>query len=207
MGIVSSEGREALTLARLAGEADAAVGGLYRYFESKDALLVAMQARAIARFHSFLVQCLAVVPAELDPREAALHRVLTLPHAWARFAAEEPALHGLIDSSLSTLEPSLTEEAARTVEAVIEPLLSRCTRELAAAARLGAVQPGDARLRTMAMWAVVHGTDHFRKRDRLVPHAHNAAAIRRHLVDALMLGWGALPSALAAARAVTTTES
>ncbi|MEL6182651.1 MAG: TetR family transcriptional regulator, partial [Myxococcota bacterium] len=47
MSIVVNEGVSALTIARLARELDAAVGALYRYFESKQALITALQRQAI----------------------------------------------------------------------------------------------------------------------------------------------------------------
>jgi len=33
----------------------------------------------------------------------------------------------------------------------------------------GTLAPGDTRLRTLAVWAAVHGVTHFRKRDRILP--------------------------------------
>ena len=54
MEIVERDGLEALSLHRLAREADCAVGGLYRYFASKDALLGELQCRVIRDYHSAL---------------------------------------------------------------------------------------------------------------------------------------------------------
>ena len=48
MRLVAEEGLDALTIQRIAGAIGASVGGLYRYYDGKDALLTALQQRAIA---------------------------------------------------------------------------------------------------------------------------------------------------------------
>ncbi|HEY1098892.1 MAG TPA: helix-turn-helix domain-containing protein, partial [Myxococcota bacterium] len=47
MRLVAEEGLDALTIQRIAGAIGASVGGLYRYYDGKDALLTALQQRAI----------------------------------------------------------------------------------------------------------------------------------------------------------------
>src|SRR5215204_1412488 len=47
--IVTEEGIEALTMARLADELDTAVGSVYRYFSSKAELMGAIEAQAIGQ--------------------------------------------------------------------------------------------------------------------------------------------------------------
>ena len=47
MMIVTTEGIDALTMARLASELDAAIGAVYRYFPSKGALVAQIQGQAI----------------------------------------------------------------------------------------------------------------------------------------------------------------
>src|SRR5437867_4150451 len=113
METLTTEGFEALTIAGLAARIGVSVGGLYRYYPGKDAILLALQKEALAA---------------------------------------------------------------------------------------GALGPGDAEVRTHVLWALFHGVDHFRKRDRLAPPRLHARRIAVEAMDALLAGWDAPRADLAAAR-------
>ena len=55
-------------------------------------------------------------------------------------------------------------------------------------------------MRTFVLWAALQGADQFRKRDRVLPEALHSWALADAAIDALLLGWGARPRELAAAR-------
>lgn len=208
MSIVTADGLDGLTMPRLAALADAAVGGLYRYFDGKAELVVGLQVRALTRFDQALSQYLAEV--EDRPRSdvaaiQALVTLLTIADGWTRFADEHPALHALIDGSLSDPRPVLDGDHARVVGDATTSVLTRLAARFDGAVEVGALTPGDAMLRMHVLWAALHGLDHFAKRDRLSPPALHAHALRRELVDALLGGWGAASDSLARARSVGET--
>src|SRR5687768_8022335 len=68
MRLVSEEGLEALTIQRIASAIGASVGGLYRYYEGKDALLWALQERAIAALSDDQVRDIEKCRALMDRR-------------------------------------------------------------------------------------------------------------------------------------------
>ena len=183
MGVVRSEGIEALTMPRLAKEADVAVGGLYRYFEGKDALIAALQVRAAEAFVRF-------VEREVDPEAPALDRIRAIADAWAAFRTESPERHSLLDASLSDPRALLSDAEAQAVADAIAPALGFVAEAFDDAAQQGLLEPGDPEIRTHALWAAVHGVGHFAKRARLQPDKLHAAAVRAELVDALLRGWG-----------------
>ncbi len=89
-----AEGVEALTMARLARECDAAVGAVYRYLPGKSALLGGLQLRSV-RVLADLVELR--VAGIADPIE----RIQLAFGTWSVFSLESPALFRLIDDSLS----------------------------------------------------------------------------------------------------------
>ena len=195
LAIVERDGVEGLTMPRLAEDAGAAVGGLYRYFAGKDDLLVAMQVRGIEAFAAVQAVALAApAPPGLSEEARSLWAVCHAVEAWPTFAAQHPDVYALVDGSLSDPTPLLPEAAALAVHTALEPVLERLTARLDAAVQAGALVPGDGRLRTHALWAVVHGVQHFAKRDRLLPGALHACAVRREILHTLLVGWGAHPA-------------
>lgn len=188
MRLVADDGIDALTMPRLADAADVAVGGLYRYFSGKDALIAGLQVRAAEAFVAF-------VDERWDASAPPLQRVRTVTEAWPAFAVAEPQKHALLDASLSDPRALLGADDAAAVAAAVGPALERCADALREAEQQGSLVPGDAELRTHVLWAAVHGAGHFAKRDRLVPERLRAAEIRREIVDALLAGWGWSPGA------------
>ena len=192
MAIVASEGLEALTVARLASDVDAAVGALYRYFPGKSELVGALQARA-------LIQLVEEMRAAAAPARPPLVRVLSVLVPLATLAVRDPPRHRLLDAALSSPDLVLDEVRARAVEAVLREALAFVQEALHQAARTGALSPGNAAVRTRVLWAVVHGTGHLRKRDRLEDKATAHAVVERAALIAVLVGFGATPRAVAAA--------
>jgi AcrR family transcriptional regulator len=180
--IVVREGLDGLTVQRLAAEMDAAVGALYRYFPGKDALVAALQVRAVAAFGEFLESAIA---AESEP----LARVRAAARAWGRFAEVRPDLHALIDASLADPRPVLGESAAAEVAVALAPVLARVAGVLDEAVAAGVLGPGDGGMRTRALWAAMHGVEQLRKRDRLERAEYAADRVREVLIEALVAGW------------------
>ena len=182
MEIVVRDGVDGLTIVKLATAANAAVGALYRYFPSKDALLGGLQIRAVQRLTAF-------TRARVDPDADAVANVVAAFRSWSAFRTAEPQLFALIDSSMSTLEPVLADDAAREVDLALQPLLAHLAGLLEAAVASGELVPGDNLRRTAMLWAAVHGAEHFRKRDRLAPASIHADAIVTALISDLLRAW------------------
>jgi len=180
--ILEEGGAEALTMPVLAAELDCAVGGIYRYFPGKEALITALQIRAIGAFADRLDAAMQACPTGLEQVKVAWN-------TWRDFAIDEPVLHGLVDAMLSSPHEVLSDDQDAEVRLALAPVLERVSRALALAESQGQLSPGNTELRTYALWAALHGVDHFRKRDRRGgPHSERIATT---LLDALLAGWGA----------------
>ncbi len=207
MGIVEEEGIKALTIARLAEGLDAAVGAIYRYFPSKQALLSGLQRQALERFGEDLrarieATTAALCAQGLDPdREApaALCRLSAALCAYLDDAQLAPDRHRLIDELISTPEVLFDDADLPTTEGALGPVLGLVGALIDRAVALGALGPGDAAQRTHVAWAALHGLDHFRKRDRLQPPHLQMAALTAAMIRTLLIGWGAAPKEVDAA--------
>ncbi len=198
---VDARGMDALNIDDLAAAAGLSVGGLYRYFPGKGAILVELAKDALGRYDRLQKKLLADAAARLGRGATrALAAVLVGWAAYGEHARRAPQSHRVLDLFLSTQEKLLDRKQAPEVEAALAPILERSAGLFQRAAEVGALTPGDAALRTQVMWALVHGLDHLRKRDRLQPHGLHADDILVAGFDGLLLGWGASTRTLAAAR-------
>lgn len=177
-----AEGEAGLTMSAVAAEADVAVGGLYRYFDSKDALLAALQIRAVTRFGAVLDDALDGLP-EARP----LARIHATARAWFTFADSHPAEFELLDKSLSDPRQNLDDDGALAVDQALRPVFGRVVEELERAVAADELTAGDPVLRARVLWATVHGAAHFRKRDRL--GGPTASDVLDEGVRALVRGW------------------
>ncbi|MBX3471360.1 MAG: helix-turn-helix transcriptional regulator [Planctomycetes bacterium] len=209
MELVRADGLEGLTIARLAGRVDAAVGALYRYFPSKEALVVALQTRALAALRLDLEGHAARVEAaarrrRLAPGAASLAAVAAVPLGYLAESRRDPARHRLIAAVLAAPAPVLGEAQALEVEQAVKPILNLAAVRLWAATERGAVEPGEATVRTLVLWAGVQGLTLFTHRDRLQPPPRRVRALAGELLVALLRGWGADLRAARAGVAVAT---
>ena len=188
--IVVEQGLAGLTIPALARRMDSAVGVTYRYFANKQALVVALQTRAIQVFDGRLQQALE------EGADPGLGAVVAAVHCWRDFAVQDPAMHGLIDAMLSAPARVLDDTEAHRVQGALEHVLGRIGVAFAVAQEDGALADGSPTLRTHMLWAALHGVDHFRKRDsRIAPELHSDRVAQALLAD-LLRGWGASEAAL-----------
>ena len=203
MGLVVQDGMEGLTIARLANRMNASVGAVYRYFESKEALVVGLQEMAIADFHGFMVERLARAEARLSgaaPRARALARLMIAFGAYIEHAESSPRPHRLVDTFLSFPEAVLSDEEARSIgERLLAPILKAFTALLEDAVATGALEPDNNVQRTYLAWAFVHGLDHFHKRDRISPIELRVKALLPIARAGLLRAFGAAPQVIAEA--------
>lgn len=206
--IVTEEGLEALTMARLATEADAAVGTVYGYFPSKAALVAEVQREAIETLaRSYLLsstrledRLTAASAGRSRPDEAtiALTRLLGFVRFWiAAFEAfpQEAGLNAMLLSHPGDKNP---EDAARVVPAALH-LLDQARARLDEAADAGGLHPGDSTERVVTLAAAVTGVIQVDSLSYLDPELFDGPRLADRLALDLLTGWGAPPAALAAA--------
>ena len=199
--LVFAEGLDALTMQRLAAEVGAAVGSVYTYFPSKGALVAEVQREAIER----LATSAALLGAELDRAladgqgdAARLAPVVAFGRFWLTAAQTYPEEMQLLLLLLPDVTESVPpEEAGRVVPAAMR-LLGLAEARLDLAADAGALDGSDlADRRTIALAAALTGCVQLRVVQRWDDDLLDPTRTGRHVRDALLLGWGAAPAALA----------
>jgi AcrR family transcriptional regulator len=199
--LLETEGFEALTIQRLAKELDYAVGALYRYFRSKDALLVALLQRIMDRIGADVAAGLEWLDSKggASPRsgvDEGLMRLLVLSTTYVGFAQRRPAEYGLISTMIGDPREFLaTEEAAPVVPGLIRMQLLLAS-VLDEAADAGALEAGDARERGVVLWAAMQGVLQLRKLGRFGVAGVELDGLVPVTLRTLLRGWGADPARL-----------
>jgi AcrR family transcriptional regulator len=188
--IVADEGLEALSMARLAEAVDYTAGALYRYVESKDALLSLVVQRILDDLRGEL-------EAAASPEAPPLTRVLALVHAYRRFVAGAPLRFGVLAIALATPRVLLAvrDHAAPATASVIAALRPVADALIAARDR-GQLAAGDPIERTLVLFATLHGLAQLPKLAHHAPGAFELDRLIAGAVRALLLGWGGTPAAV-----------
>ena len=207
MVVLAQEGIDALTLGRLARALGYVPAALYRYFDSKDALLAALQRRAIVTVGGAMNAALESVDARArDQHEAvaSLAGVLEAAKVYVSLPETHPQAWFLVAVLLG--DPRLllsTEESLRTAP-ILGALLGGIRARFVRAVATGALDPGDATTRTLALWASLQGALTLEKARRIAPELPAAASVAHASVVAMLRGWGAEPTLLERAGALVS---
>jgi hypothetical protein len=160
-----------------------------------------MQRRVVTdireRFVLARARWVEAAPPECGPGPALFELVLA-----ARFYAELPRAlperFRLLGMLLGDPRQLVTEEDARKTVPIVLGFLGDVRALFDAAHETGALAPGDAMRRTLALWAGLHGALSLDKITRFDPR-FDAGRLALDLARTLLLGWGADPELLGAA--------
>jgi len=205
LALVTEGGFEALTLQRLAGRLGYAVGALYRYFPSKEALLAALQVDRLGALSARLEAAAEAAEAtEPAPGRRALAGVLAAVRVYVALPAAHPEEHRLMSLAVADPRVLVPEPEAREVLLAAQPILARLALRLAAAAEAGALSPlpeAEPGARAVVLWAGLQGVLQTSKLGRVAPELVDTERLAHTLVQGLLRGWGARDEDLAAAAA------
>lgn len=197
--IVREDGLDALTIKRIAEEMDLVMGAIYRYFPSKNALLVSLQLRALEQLHETFMKQREQVAAYLqtkgpsDEKHRAAAQLWVAVHTYFSYKLHAPAYYGLLDSLLSSPR-SFFESEQDSNSPLLLALLSSVAGDLSQASS-GAFDQTLSMQYAHVLWATLHGLGHFRKRDPKLPEHLRSNHLQPLAIRGLLLGWG-LPQTL-----------
>lgn len=212
MLVMSSEGVDALSIRRLSKELGCSVGAVYRYFASKDAIVVGCQARVI----DALREDLAGATARRDGAVAAttagvgsdgasdpvgeLAQILAAARVYAALPERRPVHFRLLGLTVGDPRQLVDDHAGAALLAPLARLIDEVGGRFDAARVAGALDAADGRKRAMTFWAALHGVLQTKKLARFgIPGLEGSAEAAEELVETLLIGWGADPKAVAAA--------
>ncbi len=211
--LLIEEGPEGMTIQRLADALDYTPGALYRYFPSKDAIIVALQVQGIGEVHGIFRRawsmCDAVTASEgLGESEGGLLKLVASARIYIDLPAEDPVRFGLIGLAMGQPRQLLDDEAIQPIVATVMPLIGDVGQVIEAAARSGAIDGhGQGAARAVTLWSALHGVLMMKKFMRFDPKVIQARALALELGRSLLLGWGASPGGLERASEVVDRMS
>lgn len=202
--IVIDGGLEALTMQRLADELNCAIGAVYRYFPSKDALIADLQRDALATLLASYDDTRATLDVQLEGEDVAavaLVRLLGFADFFAAAQALYPEELNLIMVGLTAAHTVIGDASLDRIAPAALALFERLRSLLTAAVVAGALEEGESTERA-ALWATaLIGTLVSDKLARYDPGLFDARRLSLQLTEHLLGGWGADPAELAAAGA------
>ncbi|MCX5737464.1 MAG: helix-turn-helix domain containing protein, partial [Proteobacteria bacterium] len=160
MEIVAEDGVAGLTLQKVAASLGYVPAALYRYFGSKDALLAALQRRAVASMHEgFRTEQAAwtAASAGLADEVAALGALLRAARFYLRVPETDPRAFRLVAMLLGDPRELVSDEEARKAEPLLLGLLAEVHALFEHAQAVGALAPGDGLERALALWSALQG--------------------------------------------------
>jgi AcrR family transcriptional regulator len=196
MSLVAEGGLDALSMTRLAAVVDYTPGALYRYVESKDALLSKLVERTLVDLREQLDRASARLSVKASP----LARVFALVQGYRAFAHREPHRFGLLAATLA--EPRVLLREAKDVEPVARALIAAMqplAGALAAAEEAGLLTPGEPAERTLCVFAMLEGVLLMQKLAHRAPGMVDVERLALGGTRALLVGWGARPRTVDAA--------
>lgn len=206
--LIGEDGLEAFSMHRLAERVSLTPGALYRYFDSRDELLAAVQLEVLDGFDAHLSAVMGGLASSASP----LERLVVLCRAYLSLRELQPERFRLIARLASSLDPLLDDEPARLALERAMALMGKLVDEIAGAQAAGLLSQGDAMRRAIVGWSSLQSIADRQKLVRLMPEQFEPRALFEELLRTLLLGWGAKASDVETAlargnEAPTTTRS
>lgn len=207
MNIIVESGIEQLTIANLAVRMQGSKGAVYRYFPSKDALLIGLQERAMEDLRTFIMKRLdrldALLEKETSEQVKVIAKLSMLMTCYIEHGEVSPREHRLIDDYVGAASPIMAELEARQIsQEMAMRVLSIVQDNFNQAVEVKALASGPSGERTLLMWAFVHGLDHFRKRTAVTPEHLQVPSLIKAARQTFLKGMGAQDEILVQSEAI-----
>ncbi|MEQ1920150.1 MAG: TetR/AcrR family transcriptional regulator, partial [Elusimicrobiota bacterium] len=167
--LACDEGRAGLAINRIAEELDYTSGALYRYFESKEALLAELQDYAQRNILAALMKEVPKWMAKGTGAEAALYRLLAAADFYVglkRVLPREAALIGLIVGDPGEFQ---SRQHTQRLNESAAALFAQGQVLFQGAEATGGLPKGDNRERALIFWSTLHGATQIWKLDKVEP--------------------------------------
>ena len=199
MLVMTNQGVDALSIRRLSKELGCSVGAVYRYFPSKDAIIVGCQARVIDALREDLARARARRTGDDDP-VGDLAQILAGARMYASLPERRPVHFRLLGLTVGDPRQLVQDEAGAALRAPLSGLIRDVAARFDAAAASGALAKADGPRRAMTFWAALHGVLQTKKLGRFgFAGLDGDAEAGEELVETLLIGWGADPKSVGSA--------
>lgn len=184
--MITTAGIDSFSVNRLAEELELTPGALYRYFDSRDHILAAVELEVLREFDAYF----AAFEAQLASEEPLAH-IVGLAFAYAALEELRPERFKLLSRFVSGPDPVVSDEAAESVLQPTLELLGRFATAYQAATDAGELDDELALQRAALTWSCVQGVLDRRKLNRFTHDLFDLEALLVDLLASLLVGWGA----------------
>ena len=199
-------GLDGLTMAKLAAQVDVTAGALYRYFDSKDALFVQLQVRALNDVGTAVRAKWQALDAAhcgggsaRDRGDEALASLLAANAVHGQFAVDKPARFGLLAMGMAEQRDLIADDGSLAVWQGVQVRVGEIAERVDVAVRAGVLEAGDEGRRALLLMMAGQGMLQLRKMSRHVSGIPPVVELSAEVCRALLLSWGAEPAAVARA--------
>jgi len=189
--IVLHDGLDGLTIHALARALDYTPGALYRYFESKQGILAALNSRAVQSYRRVFDAVAEVAADETTGDEADAHLLplLGTAEAFVRWSQLKPGTFALVSATSADPRDLLTKDEAVHIPQMVS-LIGAIGDAIQGAVDARSLGPGDPQQRAMALIFGMIGILQLRKLIRFTPLL-TPEPIALGLARDQLVGWGA----------------
>lgn len=199
--LVLAEGVAALTTTKLAKKLGYTHAAFYRYFESKDALLLALETRTAERYYARFFELYDEQRSELARLAdtagrdiASLAQIALLARLYATLARERPKHFRLVGVLLAGDRSWMKGEGGKRLQAFVGEQIAHVVGLFLEAEASHALEPGRAPERLMTLWFSMHAVLSAAPLAEAHPELIAIESMAEGLVRALLRGWGAIPT-------------
>ena len=181
-----STGFDQLTMAALAKKMGASVGGLYRYYTSKEAIVTALQSQALDDLKADIEDTV-----ERHRRNEAFDWTLVeaLFDSWTHFRQRDPLSVEILNTFSSIQTPVLDQSQRERLGAEISSVIDVLEHTLAQLTSARYLRTGDHRIRALQLWGLIFGFEQLRLRQGRNMSALPLENIRNAYLSDLKVAW------------------
>jgi len=187
-------GPEAVTIRGVASRIDMAVGALYRYFPSKEAIMAGVGGRMVSKLGIDLdesVHEIKTVEQEDGPLVSSLFAIIWVSHRYYERCLESYELYQLANMMLVEQRRLLDPGQRKVFMADVFDFLGQVAGLFEDAATKGALSTSNPMERALILWSSHNGNLQLRKLGREDSEIVHPSELQKQLVTTLLLGWGA----------------
>ena len=190
--IILESGIEQLSMHEVARRRGVTVGALYRYYDSKQDLVVQLELECLASLRSLLSKLAPPMHAQVASLELAKTSLLQIVESYRDALARQPAYGRLISGILATPIPVLNPtDRSGAVQKMFDVLSIPC--ECIEWLRCeGIFSSGDSMARALTLWVTVHGLLQLRKMEPISNGRIDVDDLLRQAVFDSVSGWSKL---------------
>ena len=184
--LVVEHGIDGFSMHKLADRVGLTTGALYRYYDSRDELLVELQCDVLQGFLEYFDARLVA-----HQHSTALGELSCIITGFLSLAEVRPERFHLISHFSSQPQTIFDTEVVRPVFDEMKALLRLVASRIEAAQDAGDLSPGDPMRRTVVAWSMLQGITERKKLERFGEAAYLYEPLKQEALETLLRGFGA----------------